>query len=71
MRKGGEIDEVERANNHNKSRVRACVEHGFGVVKRLWGFAKGRYRGPTKNATRSLVALGLAYTYSARARLAA
>jgi IS5 family transposase len=40
--------------------VRARVEHVFGVVKRLWGFNKVRYRGLAKNATRSFVALALA-----------
>ena len=37
-----------------------------GVVKRLWGFGKVRYRGLAKNATRSFVALGLANVYVAR-----
>ena len=41
----------------------------FAVVKRLWGFAKVRYRGLAKNATRSFVALGLANIYLARQRL--
>lgn len=34
--------------------------HVFGVVKRLWGFAKVRYRGLAKNATRGFTALALA-----------
>ena len=37
-RKGGQIDEIERAKNRHKSKVRARVEHVFGVLKRLWGF---------------------------------
>lgn len=37
VRRGGEIDEAERSRNHNKSKVRARVEHVFAVVKRLWG----------------------------------
>ena len=49
VRRGGEIDEAERSRNHNKSKVRARVEHVFAVVKRLWGFAKVRYRGLAKN----------------------
>ena len=69
MRKGGGIDEAERAKNRNKSRVRARVEHVFAVVKRLWGFNKVRYRGLAKNATRSFVALGLANIYLARGLL--
>ena len=71
VRRGGEIDEAERSRNHNKSKVRARVEHVFAVVKRLWGFAKVRYRGLAKNATRSFVVLGLANIYLARARLMA
>jgi IS5 family transposase len=71
VRKRGELDEAERAKNRNKSRVRARVEHVFAVVKRLWGFAKVRYRGLAKNATRSFVALGLANIYLARGRLMA
>ena len=42
-RKGGVVDEIERARTRNKSRIRARVEHVFAVVKRLWGFAKVRY----------------------------
>ena len=71
VRKKGEVNEVERSKNRNKSRVRARVEHVFAVVKRLWGFTKVRYRGLAKNATRSFVALGLANIYLARQRLMA
>lgn len=70
-RKAGVVDEIERAKNRNKSKIRARVEHVFAVVKRLWGFAKVRYRGLEKNATRSFVALGLANIYLARTRLMA
>ncbi len=69
MRKGSVTEELERPVNRAKSRVRARVEHVFGVVKRLWGFYKVRYRGLAKNATRSFVALGLANIYLARAKL--
>ena len=71
MRKKGEVNEVERLKNRNKSRVRARVEHVFAVVKRLWGFTKVRYRGLAKNATRSSVALGLANIFLARQHLMA
>jgi len=71
VRRGGQIDEVQRAKNRNKSKVRARVEHVFAVVKRLWGFTKVRYRGLEKNATRSFVVLGLANIYLARKRLMA
>lgn len=67
----GEVDEVQRAKNRNKSRVRARVEHVFAVVKRLWGFTKVRYRGLQKNATRAFTALALANIYLCRGRLQA
>lgn len=70
-RKGGVVDELARAKNRNKSKIRARVEHVFAVVKRLWGYTKVRYRGLQKNATRSFVALGLANLYLARTRLMA
>jgi len=69
VRRHGQIDEVERAKNRNKSKVRARVEHVFAVVKRLWGALPRCYRGLEKNATRSFVALGLANIYLARTRL--
>jgi IS5 family transposase len=68
-RKAGYIDEAVRAKNRTKSQVRARVEHVFGVVKRLWGFNKVRYRGLAKNATRSFVALALANIFLARRTL--
>ena len=71
VRKGGQIDQAERARNRNKSKVRARVEHVFAVVKKLWGLTKVRYRGLAKNATRAFVVLGLANMYLARARLMA
>jgi transposase, IS5 family len=36
------VDEIERAKNRTKSKVRARVEHSIGVIKRVFGFAKGR-----------------------------
>ena len=47
------------------------VEHVFGVVKRLWGFNKVRYRGLAKNATRAFTALALANIFMSRKRLMA
>lgn len=41
------------------------------MVKRLWGFAKVRYRGLAKNANRAFVALALANVYLCRTRLMA
>ena len=68
-RRADQIDEVKRAKNRNKSRIRARVEHVFAVVKRLWGFSKVRYRGLQKNATRAFTALALANIYLCRGRL--
>jgi IS5 family transposase len=69
--RSGEVDEVKRAKNRNKSKIRARVEHVFGVVKRLWGFSKVRYRGLAKNATRAFTALALVNLFMCRKRLMA
>jgi len=66
---GCEVDEVNKAKNRNKSKIRARVEHVFAVVKRLWGFDKVRYRGLAKNATRAFVTLAMANIYLARGPL--
>jgi IS5 family transposase len=69
--RSGEIDEAKRSKNRNKSKIRARVEHVFAVHKRMWGFGKVRYRGPTKNGTRAFTALMLANIYMSRSRLMA
>jgi IS5 family transposase len=71
VRRRGEVDEAKQAKNHNKSKVRARVEHVFAVVKRLWGFTKVRYRGLQKNANRAFTALALANIYMSRRTLMA
>lgn len=68
-KKGGEVDETKRSKNRNKSKIRARVEHVFGVIKRLWGFTKVRYRGLAKNAGRAFTALALANIYLSRNHL--
>ena len=70
-RRKGIVDKAVQARNRNKSRIRSRVEHVFGVVKRLWGFGKVRYRGLAKNATRAFTALALANIYLGRQRLMA
>jgi IS5 family transposase len=70
-RKSGEVDEIARGKNRNKSKIRSRVEHVFGVVKRLWGFSKVRYRGLAKNAARAFTALALANIYLSRRHLLA
>jgi IS5 family transposase len=63
------VDEVERARNRTKSKVRAKVEHPIGVIKRVFGFAKVRYRGLRKNAHRLLVTCALANLFIVRQHL--
>ncbi len=63
------VDLVERAKNRTKSKVRAKVEHSIGVVKRVFGCAKVRYRGLAKNAHRLLVTCALANLFIARRHL--
>lgn len=69
VRRGGRIDEAERAKNRAKSRVRAKVEHAFAVLKRVFGFAKVRYRGLHKNAQRLFTACALVNLFMARRHL--
>ena len=57
------------AINRSRSRVRAHGEHGFHVVKRLWGFAKVRYRGLAKNTVRAFAVFALANLYLLRYRM--
>ncbi|MGH9068997.1 MAG: IS5 family transposase [Acidimicrobiales bacterium] len=65
----GVVDEVEKARNRTKSKVRAKVEHCFRVIKRVFGFTKVRYRGLDKNANRLCVTCALANLFVARHRL--
>ena len=65
----GAVDEVERGKNRTKSKVRAKVEHPFLVIKRVFGFAKVRYRGLAKNTQRLSVSCGLTNLFIVRHRL--
>ncbi|MFZ0550489.1 MAG: IS5 family transposase [Steroidobacteraceae bacterium] len=68
-RYNGRIDELEKAKNRNKSRVRAKVEHVFGVIKNIFGFRKTRYRGLAKNLHRLEVTAALTNLYMVRRQL--
>lgn len=68
-RQNGVVDEAERAKNRTKSKVRARVEHAFFVIKRVFGFARVRYRGLDKNAHRLFVTCALANLFMARRHL--
>lgn len=59
----------QKGINRSRSRRRARGEHGFHVVKRLWGFVKARYRGLAKNLARAQTMFGLANLYLLRRRL--
>jgi len=63
------LGERWRAINRARSRTRARGEHPFHVVKRLWGFAKVRYRGLAKNLARAQTAFALANLYAVRRQL--
>ena len=62
----GRVDRVEQRKNRYKSTVRAKGEHPFLVLKRLFGFAKVRYRGIAKNAERLYVACALVNIFQLR-----
>jgi IS5 family transposase len=63
------VDQLQRAKNRVKARVRAKVEHPFRIVKRIFGFEKTRYRGLAKNHQRLCVNFALANLYLHRKRL--
>ena len=60
------LDEAIKAKNANKSRIRARVEHSIGVIKRVFGFTKVRYRGLAKNGNRVFVTAALANIFLVR-----
>src|SRR5258708_36410744 len=66
---GGRIDERIKAANRTKARVRAKVEHVFGVMKNIFGFRKVRYQGLAKNLHRLEVTAALANLYLVRRRV--
>jgi transposase, IS5 family len=51
------LSDADKETNRRKSSIRAKVEHPFLILKRLWGFAKVRYRGLAKNANRAFAML--------------
>ena len=63
------LSDDERSRNRNKSRVRSKVEDIFHVMKRQFGFTKGRYRGLDKNAHFLFVNCALINLVMAKKRL--
>jgi len=64
------VDELQKAKNRVKARVRAKVEHPFRILKRIFGFEKVRYRGVKKNHQRLCACFALVNLYLHRKRLA-
>jgi IS5 family transposase len=63
------LTERWKAINRSRSRVRARGEHGYRIVKRLWGFDTVRYRGLAKNEARAFTMFALANLYMVRKKL--
>ena len=63
------LTDADRTKNRNKSRVRAKVEHQFGIIKRQFGSNKVRYRGLDKNAHWIFVACALSNVVMAKKTL--
>jgi IS5 family transposase len=57
--RGRALTDPQKAKNRRKSAVRAAVEHPFLHIKRLWGYAKTRYRGLAKNTNRLVLMCAL------------
>jgi IS5 family transposase len=63
------LSQMQREINRRRSKVRARVEHVIGVIKRVFGFAKVRYRGLAKNGNRLFVAAALTNLFTVRRSL--
>src|ERR1700693_1182607 len=63
------VDEVERAKNRTKSRVRSKVEHVFQILKLKFGVVKVRYRLLKKNANRVFATCALVNLFMVRKKL--
>src|SRR5260370_4330530 len=64
------VDEIQKAKNRVKARVRAKVEHPFRILKRIFGLEKVRYRGIKKNHHRLCASFALGNLDLHRKRLA-
>lgn len=63
------LSDIEQLRNRTKSSVRAKVEHVFGVIKRVFGYTRTRYRGLDKNAHAMFVTCALANIFMVRGQL--
>jgi len=60
------LSPMQREINRRRSKVRPRVEHVIGVIKRIFGFSKVRYRGLAKNGNRLFVTAALANLFTVR-----
>lgn len=63
---GPYLSQMQREINRKRPKVRARVEHAIGVIKRIFGFAKVRYRGLAKNGNRLFAPAALANLLTVR-----
>ena len=68
-RRGKKLNCADRLFNRKSNRIRARVEHVFGIIKHLWGYRKVRYRGLAKNAAQVFTLFALANLYMVRREL--
>jgi len=70
-KRGKKLNIADHAFNKKSNRIRAKVEHAFGIVKHLWGHRKVRYKGLDKNAAQFFTLFALANFYKVRHALLA
>jgi IS5 family transposase len=63
------LTKTQEKYNRSQSRIRARVEHCFGVMKNIFDFRKVRYRGLAKNANRVIMTCALINVYLNRTKL--
>lgn len=64
------LTKLQEEYNYRQSRIRARVEHCFGVMKNIFDFRKVRYRGLAKNENRVVMTCALINVYLFRKMLA-
>lgn len=69
--RGRKLTGADRAFNRKSNRVRARVEHVFGIIKHHWGYRKVRYRGLANNAAQLATLFARANLYLVRRQLRA
>jgi IS5 family transposase len=60
---------MRREIEYAKAQVRAKVEHHFRVIKRQFGYTKGRFRALSKNIAQQTTLLALSNLWMVRKRL--